>query len=240
MRKKRNKVYVNVNDKNHEIIYTGISFCEFMKYLPQKVTNILLLKADYISDKNVNNFELIEGKQNLKIFSEEDIYNYGDFSFVDYSESECIKLITDNQIAELLFLSHMCRPLATPFYESLNNRFVYLSHDDDYFCKLYCRDVYDFLGVLNGKIINMIRVFTKIKISNIDKGILDILYDFSKNGLLLDFEDMVIKDTEIIIDIFTVGKYKNIDEVLNNSQSLKNNAIIKKQLKYKEYVWHME
>ena len=145
-------LYLNSNIKNCEYVYSGISFNDFIKSLNNKFENIVLLKADYIGNSFRRNFEIVEGIENIIKLAKEDIY--GDFSFVDCSKNDSIEKLEDMEIAELLFLKHMKYPLNSPFFDALGNRFVYLSHDNDFYCKLYCKTENDILNMLSYKIQN--------------------------------------------------------------------------------------
>ena len=145
-------LYLKSNIKNCEYLYSGISFNDFIKSLNNKFENIVLLKADYIGNSFRRNFEIIEGIENIIKLAKEDIY--GDFSFVDCSKNDSIEKLEDMEIAELLFLEHMKYPLNSPFFDALGNRFVYLSHDNDFYCKLYCKTENDILNMLSYKIQN--------------------------------------------------------------------------------------
>lgn len=72
----------------------------------------------------------------------DDVYNYGDFAWVDYKDENAIDNISPMELAELLYLSHMKTPLHTPFLKSLNNNYIYLAHDDDYWTKIYMKNIY--------------------------------------------------------------------------------------------------
>jgi hypothetical protein len=40
MKKLRKRIYIKINPDNNEIIYSGIEFAEFIKYLEQPIENI--------------------------------------------------------------------------------------------------------------------------------------------------------------------------------------------------------
>lgn len=136
--KRETIIYINSDIQNHEFIYTGIVFSEFIAYIENPIQNLLLLKANYLKENIVHNFEIVEGLAAINRFANEDIYDYGDFCFVDF-EDGTLDNLSSQQIAELLYLAHMFTPLKSPYFESLHNRFAYLAHDDGFFGKIYCR-----------------------------------------------------------------------------------------------------
>jgi len=237
MKEKRTLFYINANIHNREFIYTGIEFCEFMCYLKQPIKNILLLKADYSGNNYANNFKLVEGEENIKLLLKEDVYNYGDFGFVDYSHLDNVNNLSDSQVAELLFMAHKYKSLNNAFFETLGNRFAYLAHDDGWFCKLYCRENDDFLDVLNGKIISLIQDISKEKVNNLDVDVQQALLTLAEKGLLIDFSETESNNNEICVNVYIVGKYEDMDKILNECQKLKKDSSEQKCLKYKDDKW---
>ena len=234
MGRDRKLIYVNANAQTHEIYYTGIEFYEFVKYLSVPIHNLLLLKAHYIGNNFDKNFELVEGQEQIELLTQEDVHGYGDFCFVDYAHADNMSKLTDAQIAELLYLAHMKQPLRTPFFDSLNNNFVYLAHDDGWCCKLYCRNMQNFSNVLTGKIKNAI---SKLSLQNMDSSTKKGLMNIAENGMLIDFDDVVFAQTHAVIDIFSIGKFTDMDIICNQSKALKSKALHHNQLKCNGKEW---
>jgi len=228
MNKTRKKIYININLENEEIIYSGITFIEFIKYLNQPLQNIILLKADYMGNKCEHNFEILEGTERIAKLFDEDIYNYGDFCFIDYQEKNVVSNLSEQNVAELLYIAHMFKPLESPFIDMLQNRFVYLAHDDGFYCKLFCKDMNDFMVVLCKKIFGL-------KIYDIQNTIFAKLIELSSSGIIIDLDEMQKDDSNI--KIYTIGKYSNMDIVLNNFEKMKNNAIKSNNLRYNNGNW---
>lgn len=235
--KKRRLVYVSSNISSSEYIYSGIEFSEFIKYLKDPIENILLIKSDYMGNENLKGFELILGKKEIRLLAKEDIYSFGDFCFVDCSNIGGIDKLTDQEIAGLLFLGHMFRPLDTPFLEKMNNRFAYLAHDDGFFCKLYCRERSDFLDILAGKIIDMLACEEAKDMEGFDEDIKNKLLQFTEDGILFDFCEFSPSDANIAINTYLIGKFTDIDHIINNYQEYKANASSVKQLLYNGTRW---
>ena len=237
--KKRKLIYVNANHETHEFIYTGIEFCEFVKYLQSPMENILLLKSNYIGNNFSNNFELAEGLREIETLAKANIYNCGNFCFVDYTQPGDIDNLSDAEIAEILYLAHLYKPLKSPFYKVLNNRFAYLAHDDGFFCKLYCQNSDDFLDILDGKIVELTKAIAKRSIQNLSRSLKKDLLRFAGDGMLLDLEDLEMNDDEILINIYIIGKHGDMDKVFNERQSFKENSLSQHCMKYKTDKWHL-
>lgn len=222
MRRKRTMIYVNANLTKNEIIYTGIEFQEFFECL--HIENLILLKGKYMGERVVKYFEVIEGQEQLGLLAKDDIYNYGDFCFVDYQSGIDVEQLTDMQVAELLYIAHMYEPLKTPFFDILKNKFAYLAHDDGFFCKLYCRENEDFAKILEGKLTCFIKKKTKRAILPFAKNLQDEILRLSEKGILIDIDEVVINRETVELKLYSIGKYTDMDKIYNNFENLKSKA----------------
>lgn len=242
--KKRTLIYINSNIQTHEIIYTGINFHEFNEFLTIPIENIMVISGcgGVISlDSEFDRcFELFIGNKMVKKLAQQDIYNLGNFCFVDYGSLNKTINLSEEQLAELLYLGNMFKPLRSPFFDVLDNRFAYLSHDDGFFCKLYCREISDFYDILHGKMICLTECISNKRVERFSKDIQNRLLDLSQSGLLLDFDEMIVNNDEISLEIFIVGKYDDMDKILNNCQVLKKTHKGTLYLKYKMQKWFIE
>jgi hypothetical protein len=156
MRRLRDAFYIDANFNENYFIYYGMEFREFVRYSPIGPDNILVTDGNYVTN-NFNRSWLMEtanGKEEIMELSKEDIYGRGNFHWLDYNNQEDLNSCTPEEKAEVLYLSHFGRPLRSPFFDRINNRFVYLAHDDGWLCKLYCRDMSVFKEVMSNKIID--------------------------------------------------------------------------------------
>ena len=220
----KKRIYIKIDEEQNAITYMGISFLDFVRYLTIQLDNILIIKADCVGNNSFMNFELFEGKNEiLKLSEDEKLYKYGDFCFVDYSDSKKLKEISQEEIAEILYLGHMFEPMRTPFFEALNNRFVYLSHDDDYCCRVFFRELSDFFEVLERKIIHSIESATNIKVE-LSKYAKQMLHELSFTGMVIDFDSIRIKSEGVSLDVWEVGTYKDMDQLINEIDQIKKNV----------------
>jgi len=233
-------IYINTNFEKSEITYTGISFCEFLDYLEHTIDNLLIIKGDYIGNRTIGNFELIEGVDEIDKIKKESIIE-GDFSCTDYSCYDDVKNISDEQIANFLFTAHMFKPLTNPFYSKLKNNFVYLSHDDSYFCKVIFKQIIDFSNIINKKILEMINKKFSKKVKSIDKYTQSIILEMSSSGILFDFNDILFTEQKLFLNIFSIGKYDDIDFIKNNISEIKKTSFSLKSLVYdfKKEKWYL-
>lgn len=224
MKKTRTKIYVKVSPESNEVVFSGIEFAEFVEYLPQPIENLMLITGGssiILVETNLERgLELFEGLALIKKLIKQDIHSLGNFCFVDYASTGSTSDLSEEQIAELLYMGHMFKPLQLPFFEQLQNRFAYLAHDDGWYCKLYYQDVNDFLSVLCGKVKGDMRLLLP---DNPD-AIYEELLGLATSGILIDLDEISTKKGNIEVKIYTVGGYTNMDDIWNNLQQIKNNA----------------
>jgi hypothetical protein len=72
----------------------------------------------------------------------------GNLDVLDAESTEALDRLTPQDVAEMLYLSHLKRPIRSPFLDNLNNRFAFLSHDDGWYCKVYFKDPKVFFGAV--------------------------------------------------------------------------------------------
>jgi len=218
---KATKIYIKTSDENHETIFSGIKFNDFIECTPTPVKNILLLKSGYFGEKRKYNFELLEGQGDVKKLMSENIYHYGDFCFVDYSNPDSVREQTREQIAELLYLAHMNEPLKSPFWETLQNNFAYLSHDDGWYCKLYCRNQQDSASILINKLQNVIQKALCENTFFLPNDLIEKTKEVSKRGLLVKLDTSVQREKAAVVKLYEVGEYHNIDDLFNSIEQEK-------------------
>jgi hypothetical protein len=169
--------------------------------------------------------ELFEGHKIIDQLAKEDVHEWGNFCFVDYVSPQKTNELSEAQIAELLYLGHMFKPLHSPFFEPLHNRFAYLAHDDGWYCKLYCREISDFIPVICGKIKAEIKKhLLKKSVGEPSPNVEEHLLRLATDGLLIDLDEVAQKGDSVTVKLYTVGEYSNMDEILNNFERIKSNA----------------
>lgn len=235
MEKERKELYLKADLQTKEFIYSGITFKEFLKYSSYVIENMILLKANYVGDKYEYGFNLLEGRKSVEMLAKENVYSYGDFCFVDYETSGIVAQLNDEEIAQLLFAAHMFRPLKSMFFEKLNNQFLYLAHDDGFFCKLYMRNEIDFVTILCNKITDYVHQKYKINCLDIPETLKRIILNIATKGICLDLEE--IKKNNFVVRFYIIGEVSNIDDLLNNFQTIKNKDVEWMDLIYQDGRW---
>lgn len=225
MQTDRTQIYVHFTRKDAELIYTGIDFREFAQGLRKPLKNILLLKAEGLGNGHQKNFDLIKGDTYLKQFIKDEDYRFGDFCFLDYDEDVMLDKLTDEQISRMLFLAHMFRPLESPFFDVLKNRFAYLAHDNGFFSKVYCRYPEEFYNVLAVKISVVLSKLIGFCIEPPSCEILSELFELAEQGLYTDLKEFAHKKQDVILNMYTIGKTTDMDVIYNYTEKLKAEAM---------------
>ncbi|AGF55959.1 hypothetical protein B0P06_005785 [Clostridium saccharoperbutylacetonicum] len=242
MRRVRDVFYINANFNEKYFIYYGMEFKEFIKHNPIKIENILVTEGNYIA----NNFnrswflETANGKNDILELSKEDIYGLGNFHWLDYNNEVDLNSCTPEEKAEVLYLSHFGKPLNSPFFSGINNDFVYLSHDDGWFCKLYCKDMCVFKDIIANKIIESFSTNKRRKIYPMPEDIKEEILELTKKGLLIDFSNIYRDNKCISLNYYTIGHYEDMDEMYNNLERNKYRADVKGIIEHKNKSWKIQ
>lgn len=239
MRRIRDVFYINANFNENYFLYYGMEFREFIKYNPIRIENILVTDGNYIT----NNFnrswflETANGRNDIFELSNEDIYGLGNFHWIDYNDEAALNNCTPQEKAEVLYLSHFGKPLNLPFFNRINNNFVYLAHDDGWFCRLYCKDMSIFKDIITNKIMDSFCTNNRRKIYPMSEDIKNEIFELTKKGLLIDFSNMYKDNKCISLNYYAIGHYEDMDEMYNNLSRNKSRADIKGTIEHKNKTW---
>lgn len=217
MRRLRDILYINAFPESNEVVYYGMQLKEFIKFAPVELNQLLLIEAEYFGAgfRSKTKFEIVE-KDDMNDFLNENIYGYGDFCWVDFNQRENVENLEPIEIAELLYLGHMFKPVKSPFFDKIQNRYAYLAHDDGWFCRLYCKQYSDFQEVIANKIIDMAATSKRKKIYPISEDLKEKLLNIAEDGLLIDFSNAIKVNKTIEIPIYLIGKFLNMDDMYND------------------------
>lgn len=221
-----------MNNKGKYVLSYGIEFNEFLQVNSEKIPYALLLqhKFDHTHFNLHTRLEYTDREQ-LQILQMEDVYGFGDFCWLDFEEEASLEQLDGQEIAELLYMGHFKDHLHIPFYEKLNNQFVYLAHDDGWYNKIYYRSWTDFYHTLGVVISNKLRnmkgksffSFKKKKeIPQIPLEILQKLESYMKQGMVFSLEKPIKNRSQYEIPIWTLGDFYNMDEMYEEYELLQN------------------
>lgn len=241
MRKLRDVVYINSDTEKGLVKFYGIQFKDFISCTPNPINNVLLIEHEYWSEKyHLPSRFMYTTKENINDLINEDIYNYGDFCWVDFNEEESFDLLKPQEVAELLYLGHKYIPLKSAFFPCLNNQYAYCAHDDGWICLLYCRNIEDFSHVITNYIISNLSTSKRRRIYQFSDDLRLKLLEISCNGLLIDFDQLIKGDRTIEIPIYQIGKYDDMDEMYNDIKMHRNRSKNKAWIVQKNKEWVYE
>jgi len=144
----------------------------------------------------------------MEKFTDSDVYDFGDFCWVDFPDSASLDNVTDNELAELLFFRHMCRPLTSYTIPSLQNRYAYWGHDDGWFTRVYMERPEEYKQVIEYKILKELKG-RKRSIEPIPTEIMNVLFVMFQGGAVLDFEG----STASGVRVYAMGNVSDMDSI---------------------------
>ncbi|MDK2564506.1 hypothetical protein QOZ84_13245 [Romboutsia sedimentorum] len=200
--------YIKINEDNNKIKISGIKFKEFIQGIAEKPKNLLILSGDPAnSEIDIEwNLEYISN-YNLSEFYKEEVYDFGDFHWIDFEEEYNLNKIDKSDLAKILYFNHKCTPFDTFLFESLNNKYAYFAHDDDYRVDIYMKNIEDYKQVINHKILKEFKGRKK-NIASLPQEILDYIYDLCKYGIVIDFEKLSYDS----VNIYSIGDIGFVEE----------------------------
>ena len=242
MRKMRDVFYVYADFDESSYIYYGMEFKEFILCCPVEIRNILVTDGNYITNSFNRTWflETAVGREEILELSKEDLYGLGNFHWLDYDSEEDLDRCTPEEQAEVLYLSHFGKPLKSPFFSGMNNQFVYLAHDDGWFCKLYCREMSVFREILANKIIEGFKAVSRRKIAPMVESLKDQLLEMTREGLLVDFSHVYKDRKSLSLNFYTIGRFTDMDEMYNDLEKHKHRAEMRGYIQFAGGKWKCE
>jgi hypothetical protein len=132
----RDYVYIWNDPDKQFIVASGIEFKDFRHSLnTQGGVMLIEHQSDVAVHDSQSGFDFVS-TSSLPELMDENIYDWGNFTWVDYKSTACPPL-TDIEISELLFFEHKVKPLSKVFLPSLDNQFMAYVHDDGWYLQLY-------------------------------------------------------------------------------------------------------
>ena len=203
--------YIKIFENENYVQSSGITFNTFYYGVGNKPHNILILKG-YPNNAIMNNklgLEFIPAEK-VEDFVNDDVYNYGDFSWVGFENAEQLNNLPDDKLAELLFFSHKAKPLKSNQISGLENVYAYYSHDDDWLVRVFMNDVKEYLSVIKYKISTELKGRKKY-IAPIPDDISEQIYDLAREGVVVDFENSYTTG----VRLYKIGNVNNMDTIHN-------------------------
>lgn len=147
-------IYVFTNPISNQVQSLGVGLKYFTSAVSTIPNNLLLIK----NPKNLGRFDdysrfhVIRGTEEVKEFidSQEGLAQ-AQTKWIDFKYESLFHQLSDQEIAELLFLGHADVPLNQPTFYKLGNRYTFFgsTYPNSYpTTKMYYRDIHDFFKQL--------------------------------------------------------------------------------------------
>ena len=228
---KRDFIYLHKQEAEHFVASCGIDFFSFMQSLKESPQNVLLLDHPFMDveyDMHTQ-FNYITFPSYKKYYKENG-KEYGHISWIDFEDIEGVEELAPWEIAEILYVRHTFNHLRSPFYQKLDNRFVYLTLEDGFYNKIYYRNWNDFYQVISKLIPENVEMTKpdrlwlggKKKLENtiIPLNIIKQLSKVFNEGAIISFQKSTQNRQMIEIPIWTVGDYRHEDEIRDELRSI--------------------
>lgn len=235
--KTKDIIYMIYNEKEQSVKSMGIEFIDFVTSLSTELNNVLLLASGYTGEDFHYGLRLeFVRKEHLSDLYEENVYSYGDFCWMDFQDITSLDNLEPQEKAELLYLGHYKEALGSPFFNKLNNKFVYLAHDDGWYNKVIYKDKNDYIDVLRHLIPNRLKSYKKF-VQPLCQDIGQQLALMASDGILIDIYRIIKSRNSVEIPFKVIGKIMDFDDVYNNMERHKAKANSEYWLIYKNNQW---
>ncbi|MFB7156635.1 MULTISPECIES: hypothetical protein [unclassified Lysinibacillus] len=227
-------IYVHMNEVDKFVVFSGLKFSQFVAAL-EPLHHLLLLKHSY-EDGSFNMHT------QLDYIPEEEVPQFvkkstesKELCWIDFMDEKRLDQLTPMEQGELLYISHKKEPITSPFFNKLQNRFVYYSSDLEKMTKIYFRHLSDsdllIANVLNGLIREKERStgFWRRKVNSsipaISPEFLRAYRSFAKDGALLSLYRIEKPKVAYGLEIRNLSEYSFPDEVWDDLK----NTILKNE-----------
>lgn len=210
-RLQRRYIYANLEKLDNLVFAYGIDQSDF-------VHGIKRLPANLVSLVGVDDDEhAVNAHTGLNIISDENgIRRYLlqshplPVKWLDYDEAGDLDFLTATEIAELLYLGHMDRPIRSPFNYKLRNHYVFLEQRNGGL-KLYFYYISAFSHVLSAAIIRHTlaayrgrRMFMRsLSVPKVPESILKQLVKLMPDGLFIYFDQSMVRQRQLLVPVHT-------------------------------------
>ncbi len=225
-------IYVHMNDVDKFVIFSGLKFSQFVAAL-EPLHHLLLLKHSY-EDGSFNmhtQFDYIP-KEAVAQFVKKATESK-ELCWIDFMDEKRLDQLTPMEQGELLYISHKKEPITSPFFNKLQNQFVYYSSDLEKMTKIYFRHLSDF-DLLIANVLNSLirekerstgfwRRKVKSSIPSISPEFLRAYRSLTKDGALLSLCRIEKPKVAYGIEIRNLSKYPFPDEVWDDLNTILKN-----------------
>ncbi|MEJ6400171.1 hypothetical protein [Nicoliella lavandulae] len=237
-----NFIYIDANLIQNMVITKGIEATDFVNGVPRVPSNIILLNDDRSHANSYNphtKFSTITGASAVQEYLLNRQIN--NKCFVDFHTNDDLNVLTDSEIANLLYLGHMKYPMYSPFSSKLHNHYIYMSLKSN-FMKVFYRQFTSFNHVLEASLKRHLkethsgrRMFVRpLVIKDVDMDVTKRLLRLASEGLIVAFDQSFEQQRQYNIPLL-MEKYPEKQSTWYTKHDVYQNAVSIGTLKYLIY-----
>lgn len=125
----------------------------------------------------------------------------------------------------------MKKPVNSPFFEALQNKFAYLAHDDGWGNKTFYREKDDLYGLTR------LKSYKKRNVQPLNVEVTEQLLELAKNGLLIDLYKIFKSKNRVEIPLHEIGIFNDFSDVYSHMDRYKARAKKESRLIYTNKQW---
>ncbi len=207
----RRYIYANLEKLDNLVFAYGIDQSDFVHGIKRLPANLVSLVG--IDDEE----HAVNAHTGLNVINDEnEIRRYLlqrhelPVKWLDYDEVGDLDFLTATEIAELLYLGHMNRPIRSPFNYKLRNHYVFLEQRNGGI-KVYFYYISAFSHVLSAAIVRHAlaayhgrRMFMRsLKVPVVPEAILKQLVKLMPDGLFIYFDQAMVRQRQLLVPVHT-------------------------------------
>ncbi|MFD1420463.1 hypothetical protein [Lactiplantibacillus songbeiensis] len=210
-RLQRRYIYANLEKIDNLVFAYGIDQSDFVhgiKRLPSNLVSLVGVDDDVHAVNAHTGLNVINDENDIRRFLLQS--HTEQVKWMDYDEVGDLDFLTATEIAELLYLGHMNRPIRSPFNYKLRNHYVFLEQRNGGI-KLYCYYLSAFSHVLNASILRHTlaayrgrRMFMRtISVPRVPEPIIKQLMHLMSDGLFIYFDQSMVRQRQLLVPVHT-------------------------------------
>ncbi|TDQ40476.1 hypothetical protein [Aureibacillus halotolerans] len=243
--------YVLSHPEQNMLFTHGMTFKDFHSHSLYPLSQLLLLASEGgQTDVNLHTLLPLINEDTLHLLHEQK--EGGRLCWVDFDDIDSVNSLSDNELANLLFLGHKMSPVRSAFSPVLHNRFAFLTHYDGFLNKLYYKQSKDFTYFLSQFISAQVQKnslkklpipgFRKQAVPSLPDSLAEHLFELSRDGLVIHFAEITSSRTQLSVPLWLAGRYTNMDEMRDTAVQKREASAYKATLVFqkKKREWAIE
>ncbi|RRK10364.1 hypothetical protein D1831_07840 [Lactiplantibacillus garii] len=207
----RRYIYANLEKLDNLVFAYGIDQSDFVhgiKRLPANIVSLVGVDDDEHAVNAHTGLNVINDENEIRRYL---LQTHSlPVKWLDYDEVGDLDFLTATEIAELLYLGHMDRPIRSPFNYKLRNHYVFLEQRNGGI-KLYFYYISAFSHVLSAAIIRHTlaayrgrRMFMRsLSVPRVPEDILKQLVKLMPDGLFIYFDQSMVRQRQLLVPVHT-------------------------------------